>query len=197
MDSNKNYHALDSFKEAQSVLEAFINPQTVVNIEKAVDLLHRALSTDRVVLSCGNGGSTCDAMHFAEEFTGRYRKDRKPLKAMAIADPSHITCVANDFGFNDVFSRTVHAFGEDEGVLLAISTSGNSQNILNAIDAARKRNMKVIGLSGKDGGQMIDLCDVFFLVPSQMTDRIQEIHIKVIHALIEGVERKIFPENYS
>lgn len=196
MDSNKLYNPLESFKEAQAVLESFINKETELKIQDAVDLLYAALSKDKVVLSCGNGGSTCDAMHFAEEFTGRYRKDRRPLKAMAIADPSHITCVANDFGFNDVFSRTVSAFGEENGVLLAISTSGNSQNILKAIDAARKTNMKVIGLSGKDGGAMTDLCDVFFLVPSQMTDRIQEIHIKIIHALIEGVERKIFPENY-
>ncbi|MCJ8347071.1 D-sedoheptulose 7-phosphate isomerase [bacterium] len=197
MDLSKNYHPLDSFKEGQKVLENFINEETSKNIEEAVQLLHFALSTDKTVLSCGNGGSTCDAMHFAEEFTGRYRKDRRPLKAMAIADPSHLTCVANDFGFNDVFSRTVCAFGEKDGVLFAISTSGNSQNILKAITEARKKKMKVIGLSGKDGGEMRDLCDVFFLVPSTMTDRIQEIHIKIIHALIEGVERKIFPENYS
>ncbi|PCJ21424.1 MAG: phosphoheptose isomerase [Candidatus Cloacimonadota bacterium] len=197
MDLNKTYHPLNSFKEASLVLESFTNDETSKNIDSAIDLLHYALSNDKTVLSCGNGGSTCDAMHFAEEFTGRYRKDRRPLKAMAIADASHITCVANDFGFDNIFSRTVCAFGEENGVLFAISTSGNSQNILNAIKEAKNKKMKVIGLSGKDGGKMKNLCDVFFLVPSQMTDRIQEIHIKIIHALIEGVERKIFPENYS
>jgi D-sedoheptulose 7-phosphate isomerase len=159
-------------------------------IAAAGDLLVQSLSEGGKVLSCGNGGSMCDAMHFAEELSGRYRGDRPALAALAISDPSHMSCVANDYGYAHVFSRMVEALGRENDVLLAISTSGNSENILNAIAAAKSRNMKVIGLTGKDGGKMATLCDVEIRAPkAPFADRAQEIHIKVIHSLIDHVER--------
>ena len=138
----------------------------------------------------------CDASHFAEELTGRYRKDRKALPAISIDNPSHISCVANDYGYEFIFSRYLEAWMKPKDTLLAISTSGNSQNVINAVQTAREKQGKVVGLLGKDGGKLKDLCDVAIVVPSQITDRIQEIHIKIIHILIEGIERKLFPQNY-
>ena len=151
-----------------------------------------ALNTGNKIISCGNGGSMCDAMHFAEELSGRYRENRKALSALSISDPSHISCVANDYGYDHVFSRYVEAVGRQGDILLAISTSGNSTNVINAIKAARENGMKVVGLTGKDGGKMADLCDVEIRAPhSAYADRAQEIHIKVIHSLIDHIERNI------
>ena len=131
----------------------------------------------------------CDAMHFAEELTGRFRADRKAIPALSISDPSHISCVANDYGYEFVFSRYLEAIGNKGDVLLAISTSGNSKNIINAIEAAKKKGMKVVGLTGKDGGKMATLCDLELRAPhSEFADRAQEIHIKVIHSLIQLIE---------
>ena len=148
------------------------------------------------IFSCGNGGSMCDAMHFAEELTGRFRKERAPLPAMAINDASHLTCVSNDYGYDFIFSRYVEAWGNKGDVLLAISTSGNSKNIVFAVEAAKKKGMKVIGLLGKGGGVLKDIVDVGIVVDSVVSDRIQEVHIKCIHIFIEGIERNLFPENY-
>lgn len=179
------------FTEALQILESFLNnPENLKNIETAGQLLVNSFSQGGKVLSCGNGGSMCDAMHFAEELTGRYRNDRRPFPAIAIADPSYLSCVANDYGYEFVFSRYVEAHGKSEDVLLAISTSGNSQNVINAIEMARSKGMKVIGLTGKDGGKMADLCDIEIRAPhSEYADRAQEIHIKVIHSLIDFVEQ--------
>jgi D-sedoheptulose 7-phosphate isomerase len=149
------------------------------------------------VFSCGNGGSMCDAMHFAEELTGRFRKERAPLAAMAISDSSHLSCVANDYGYDFVFSRYVEAWGQQGDVLLAISTSGNSKNVILAVEAAKKKGMKVVGLLGKGGGILKDMVDVPLVVDSSISDRIQEIHIKCIHIFIEGIERNLFPKNYN
>jgi D-sedoheptulose 7-phosphate isomerase len=149
------------------------------------------------VLSCGNGGSMCDAMHLAEEMSGRFEGDRPPLSAMAISDPSHLSCTANDFGFEQVFARGVHAWGREGDVLVALSTSGNSPNILAAVTAAREVGMTVVGFLGKGGGAMATRCDHAIVVPASRSDRIQEIHIKLIHSLIELVERRLHPENYS
>ncbi len=184
----------ESFLEARQVLEAFIdNPHNLEKVQEAGDLLVEMFRRNGRVFSCGNGGSLCDAMHFAEELTGRFRNDRTALPALAIADPSHVTCVANDMGFETVFSRYIQALGQPGDVLLAISTSGNSRNILEAIATARDKHMKVIGLSGKTGGQMKEMCDVSILVPwDGFSDRIQEIHIKIIHILIEYIEHKLF-----
>ena len=180
------------FTEAKLALETFSSDEKNFHlIEQAGSILTEAFRSGYKVISCGNGGSMCDAMHFAEELSGRFRNDRKPLPAISISDPSHISCVANDYGFDQVFSRFVDAIGNKGDVLLAISTSGNSKNVIKAIESAKKKEMKVIGLTGKDGGAMASLCDVEIRAPhSKFADRAQEIHIKVIHALIDFVERE-------
>ncbi len=178
------------FTEAREVLDTFIaDPNNFSTIESAGKILVDAIQTGGKVISCGNGGSMSDAMHFAEELSGRYRNDRPAYPAIAIADPSHLSCVANDYGYAFVFSRMVEAIGQKGDVLFAISTSGNSENVLKAIEAAKIKEMKVIGLTGKNGGSMAGLCDVEIRAPhSEYADRAQEIHIKVIHSLIDYVE---------
>lgn len=177
--------------EAKEKLEAFINDEKAIKaIEKAGETLVAAFGSGKKVISCGNGGSMCDAMHFAEELTGRFRDNRRPFPAISISDPSHMSCVGNDYGYDEVFARYVEAVGSEGDVLLAISTSGNSPNVVKAIRAAKNRKMKVIGLTGKSGGQMAALCDVEIRAPySDYADRAQEIHIKVIHSLIHFVEQ--------
>lgn len=176
--------------EARNVLNAFINDENNLKlIEKAAFILAESFKQGGKVLSCGNGGSHCDAMHFAEELTGRYRENRPGYPAIAISDVSHLSCVSNDFGYDYVFSRYVEAVGRQGDVLFGLSTSGNSKNILNAIEAARSKGMKVIAMTGKDGGKMASLADVEIRVPHfGYADRIQEIHIKVIHILMMLVE---------
>ncbi len=176
--------------EGKSVLENFLAQESNLKaIEDAALLMTTALKNGHKILSCGNGGSHCDAMHFAEELSGRYRENRPALAALAISDPSHISCVGNDYGFDFIFSRMVEALGSDGDILLGISTSGNSRNIMQAVEAARKKGMKVVLLSGKDGGKMAGMADVEIRVPHfGYADRIQEIHIKVIHILIQQIE---------
>lgn len=178
------------FIEAREVLNSFISdPQNFLHIEQAGEIIVYAIKNGGKVISCGNGGSMSDAIHFAEELSGRYRNDRPAYAAIAISDPGHLSCVANDYGYAFVFSRMVEAIASKGDVLFAISTSGNSENILKAIEAARKKGMKVIGLTGKDGGKMAGLCDVEIRAPrSEYADRAQEIHIKVIHSLIDYIE---------
>lgn len=182
-----------SFEDALHVLSDFMNnEENLGKIDMAASILTDVLRDNGKVLSCGNGGSMSDAMHFAEELTGRFRENRKALPAIAIADPTHLTCTGNDFGFDYIFSRYVEAHGRAGDALLAISTSGNSVNVIKAIESARELGMKVIGLSGKNGGKMKDLCDVNICVPWMgYSDRIQEVHIKVIHILIEEIERRL------
>lgn len=188
----------DSFADAHRVLTSFMNnPQNIHGVNSAIKLMVDAYRTNGRAFSCGNGGSMCDAMHFAEELTGRFRKERAPLAAMAINDPSHLTCVANDYGYDFVFSRYVEAWGNKGDVLLAISTSGNSPNVINAVESAKKKGLKVVGLLGKNGGKLKDMVDIALVVDSQISDRIQEVHIKCIHIFIEGIERNLFPENYK
>ena len=183
----------NNFTEAQQLLTQFLNDSKNISaIEAAGLLLINAFKSGNKVLSCGNGGSMCDAMHFAEELSGRFRENRKALPALANADASHISCVANDYGYEFIFSRYLEALGNKGDVLLAISTSGNSPNVLNAIATAKEKGMFVIGLTGKDGGKMATLCDVEIRAPhSQYADRAQEIHIKVIHSLIQLVETSL------
>lgn len=178
------------FTEAQEILSQFIgNPDSLRSIEAAGQALLHAIRNGNQIVSCGNGGSMCDAMHFAEELSGKYRNDRPAYPAISISDPAHLSCVANDYGYEFVFSRMVEAIGRKGDVLFAISTSGNSENILNAISAAKSKGMRVIGLTGKGGGKMAALCDTEIRAPhSEYADRAQEIHIKVIHALIDYVE---------
>lgn len=182
-----------NFKEARDLLDRFISePGNMDMIENAGKLLVEAFTGGNKVLSCGNGGSMCDAMHFAEELSGRFRDHRKALPAISISDPSHISCVANDYGYDKVFSRYIEALGNKGDVLLAISTSGNSANIVNAVKAAKEKGMFVIGLTGKTGGEMANVCDIEIRAPhSQYADRAQEIHIKVIHSLIHYVENNL------
>jgi D-sedoheptulose 7-phosphate isomerase len=182
-----------NFSEADEVLRKFMNDETQLKkIADAGTILVQAFQSGNKAISCGNGGSMCDAMHFAEELSGRFRDDRKPLPAISISDASHITCVGNDYGFEFVFSRFIEAVGNKGDVLLAISTSGYSRNVLNAADAAKKKGMKIISLTGKDGGKLASLSDIEIRAPhSGFSDRIQEIHIKVIHALIDLVEQGI------
>jgi len=182
----------DHFKEALEILQKFNTESSFQRISAAGNLMTEAVSNGNKIISCGNGGSMCDAMHFAEELTGRYRNDRPGIPALSISDPSHISCVGNDYGFDFIFSRYVESVGNSGDVLLAISTSGNSKNVINAINAAKKKGMKVVGLTGKDGGQMASLCDVEIRAPhSDYADRAQEIHIKVIHSLIDFIERNL------
>ena len=192
MDLIKN-----SFLEAQQVLEAFISDEkNLGQVKNAGDLLVDMFRQGGKVFSCGNGGSLCDAMHFAEELTGRFRHERAALPAIAIADPSHFTYVSNDMSFDSVFSKYLEALGNRGDVLLAISTSVNSSNILQAIDTAHVKGMKVIGLTGKTGGKMKEKCDITIVVPwNKYSDRIQEIHIKIIHILIEYIEQALFNTN--
>jgi D-sedoheptulose 7-phosphate isomerase len=182
--------ALEQAASALSALRA--DAGALSAIESAADLLANALRKGNKAVSCGNGGSMCDAMHFAEELTGRYRDDRPAYAAVAISDPSHLSCVANDFGFEFVFSRFVEAHGRAGDVLLAISTSGTSKNVLNAARAARERQMTVVALTGKADCALGTLADVHIATPGGgYSDRVQELHIKVIHILIELVEARL------
>jgi D-sedoheptulose 7-phosphate isomerase len=178
---------------AAAVLEIFRNePAVISSISEAAALFSDALRNGNKAISCGNGGSMCDAMHFAEELTGRYRENRRGLAAISISDPSHMTCVGNDFGFDAVFSRYIEAVGRAGDVLLAISTSGNSLNILAAAEQARAQGIKVVALTGKGGGKLKGLADVVVNVAHDgYADRIQEIHIKVIHILILLIEKEL------
>jgi D-sedoheptulose 7-phosphate isomerase len=192
MDFIKN-----SLSESQKALNDFISSEKNIHlINQAIIAFVDSFKSNGRVFSCGNGGSMCDSLHFAEELTGRYRKDRSPLPATGISEAGHITCIANDFGFDHIFSRYVEAWGQKGDCLLAISTSGNSNNVIKAVEVAKSKGMKVIGLLGKDGGKLKSMVDVPIIVPHPITDRIQEVHIKCIHIFIEGIERHLFPENY-
>lgn len=179
--------------EAAEVLNKFLSDDhNIAQIEAAAKMLAESFKQEGKVLSCGNGGSHCDAMHFAEELTGRYRENRPGYAGIAISDPSHLSCVSNDFGYDHVFSRYVEAVGRQGDVLFGLSTSGNSGNILKAIEAAKAKGMKTIALTGKDGGKMAGAADIEIRVPHfGYADRIQEVHIKIIHIVIQLVEKEM------
>jgi D-sedoheptulose 7-phosphate isomerase len=191
-------HIQTSLTEAQQALNNLLaNPQALASIEAAARTLIDSLAGGGRIFSCGNGGSMCDAMHFAEELTGRYRNNRRGMAAIAMSDPSHMSCVANDFGYEHVFSRYLESHARAGDVLLGISTSGNSQTIINAAQVAREMGVKVIVLTGRAGTRLEPLADVYVNTPGgQFADRVQELHIKVLHILIELVERHFCPENY-
>ena len=184
---------LAELTEAQQVLSTFLAQKDSISaIEKAAGIMAASLKNGGKILSCGNGGSMCDSMHFAEELSGRYRENRKALAALSLSDSAHISCVANDYGYDYIFSRGVEAFGRKGDVLLAISTSGNSKNVLLAAEAAKELGMNVISLTGKDGGKLASLSDVEIRVPHfGYADRIQEIHIKVIHIFMMLIEKQL------
>lgn len=179
--------------EAAEVLNKFLSDDhNIAQIEAAAKAIADSFKQGGKVLSCGNGGSHCDSMHFAEELTGRYRENRPGYPGIAISDPSHLSCVSNDFGYDFVFSRYVEAVGSAGDVLFGLSTSGNSGNILKAIEAAKAKGMKTIALTGKDGGQMAGLADIEIRVPHfGYADRIQEVHIKIIHIVIQLIEKEM------
>lgn len=186
-----------SFHEAQHVLSSFL--QDTTQFPRVQIFAARLAATFRAgckVMSCGNGGSMSDAMHFAEEWSGRYRKERPPLPAIAFSDPGHMSCVANDYGFEEVFARQVQALGREGDMLLMLSTSGNSPNLIRAAEEARLRGVTTVGLLGKGGGALLPLCDIPIVVPGLTSDRIQELHIKIVHIVIETVERELYPDLY-
>lgn len=182
---------LSHFTEAASVLQQFISdPINIARIEAAAEIMAHSVKHQGKIISCGNGGSHCDAMHFAEELTGRYRNNRPAIAALCISDVSHISCVANDFGYEQVFSRFIEGLGQAQDCLLEISTTGNSKNVVNAAETAKAKGMKVIALTGKDGGALANIADIEIRAPfSEYADRAQEIHIKVIHSLIDAIEQ--------
>lgn len=192
-------HIKASLTEARLTLDAFVgNPKSLQAVADAARLLITAFESSGRAYSCGNGGSMCDAMHFAEEFTGRFRLDRPGMAAVAISDQSYMSCVANDYGYDQVFARFVQAHGRPGDILLAISTSGRSPSILNAARIAGELGMRVIGLTGQPGSELESLCTVCIHAPAgRFADRVQEMHIKIIHILIELVERSICPQNYA
>ena len=188
-----------SLEEAQESLANLIaNESTIRAIAEAGALLVSTFQNGGRVFSCGNGGSMCDAMHFAEELSGRYRLDRKGLPAVSISEPGHISCVANDYGYDFVFSRYLEAHARAGDCLLAISTSGKSANILTAMATAKKFGVKIIGLTGRADTPLGQGADVVIATPAgSFADRVQELHIKTIHIMIELVERALFPDNYK
>ncbi len=187
----------DALLTAQDALNRFIqDPENIATIAKTAEMMRDVFEREGRIFTCGNGGSLCDAMHFAEECTGKFRDNRRPLPAIALSDAGHITCTANDFGFTEIFARPLLALGHSGDLLVALSTSGNSANVVRAAETAKSSGMQVFGLLGGDGGELKHHCDIYLIAPGDTSDRIQEIHIKVLHILIEHVERLMFPENY-
>ncbi len=187
-----------AFKDHHSLLVSFLNEES--NFARMAELSHglaHSFQSGKKALICGNGGSSCDAMHFAQEFTGRFRGDRPGLPVIALTDPTHITCVGNDYGFEKIFARGVEAYGKQGDWLFALSTSGNSPNVVAAVDAARKKGMIAVTLLGKNGGKLAGIGDYEWIIPGLTSDRIQEIHMLILHTIIEMVERTLFPANYE
>lgn len=186
-----------SLSEAHRTVEQFLaDPEQLQKCVRFSEMLTDTFKNGGRAFSCGNGGSHCDAMHFAEEFTGRYRKDRAPLGALALGDPSHVTCVSNDYGFNEIFSRQLQGLARKGDILVGLSTSGNSENVIRAFAVAREIGVQTVALLGRDGGKLKSMADLAIVIPAQTSDRIQEMHIKIIHTVIESVERQLFPQNY-
>lgn len=185
-----------NFAEAQRILAGWMeDPASFPAFQLAGDLMSECLASGGKIISCGNGGSLCDAMHFAEELSGRFRKNRRPLPAIAVSDPAYLTCTANDYGYEEVFSRFVAAFGKPGDILLAISTSGNSVNVLKAAEAARQAGMEVVALTGKDGGALSHKARVELRIGWEgYSDRIQELHILLLHSLVQYIEMSLGEE---
>tara|TARA_Y100000739_G_scaffold215930_1_gene210982 strand:+ start:182 stop:802 length:621 start_codon:yes stop_codon:yes gene_type:complete len=190
---HKTPTARSHFKETLSILNNLIDNEEFLNsVDKASRIIAETIEKGKKIISCGNGGSMCDAMHFAEELSGKYRENRPAYPALALSDPSALTCIGNDYGFENVFARQVEALGKEFDILLAISTSGNSPNILKAVEAAKKKDMIIIAMTGRDGGELANFCDHEIRIPWEgYSDRIQEIHIMCIHAMISGVESQL------
>jgi D-sedoheptulose 7-phosphate isomerase len=189
---------VNAYQDSRSALQDFLgSSDALLKTKEAIARISNTLSSGGKVIVCGNGGSACDAMHFCEELTGRFRDDRKPLPAIALTDSAHLTAVGNDYGFSDVFSRGVQAHGKKDDVLIGLSTSGNSENVVRAAATAKEIGMKVILLLGRDGGKLRNVGDVNFVIGGSTSDRIQEVHMTILHVMIEGMERILFPSNYG
>ncbi len=187
----------NSLQEASLLLTQFLNePGSLGLLETFSQVLIKAYESNASVFICGNGGSHCDAMHFAEELTGRYQKDRRPLGALALGDASHVTCVTNDYGFEHIFSRQLEALARKGDILIGLSTSGNSKNLIVAFEKAKSLGISTVALLGKGGGPLKAVSDLSIVVPGKTSDRIQEIHMIILHTVIETIERRLFPENY-
>ena len=188
----------NAYKDAAELIDNYYQQEEVIaNTEKFAQVMAESFNKGGKGIIFGNGGSTCDALHFSEEFTGRYRKNRRPLPVIAIAESSHLTCVANDFGFEEVFNRGVQAFAKPEDIVIGISTSGNSENVIRALNSAKEIGAITVGVLGKDGGNLAGKTDIEFIVPGKTADRIQEVHMTILHIVIEGIERLLFPEQYN
>ncbi|MBN1150007.1 SIS domain-containing protein [candidate division WOR-3 bacterium] len=186
-----------SFEEAVSAISEFSeNHENIAGTETVSKVIAECFEKGGKILICGNGGSACDAMHFAEEFTGKYRKNREALPVISLTDASHITCVGNDYGFDEIFSRGVQAYGRAGDVFVGLSTSGNSPNVIRGFEEAEKKGMKTVLLLGKGGGELAGRAHHEFVVEANTSDRVQEVHMTILHIIIEGVERILFPENY-
>jgi D-sedoheptulose 7-phosphate isomerase len=186
----------NSLREAIEVKSALLNDEKKLNlIKSAAEFCIESLARGGKVLLCGNGGSAADAQHIAAELSGRFKYDRPPLYAEALhVNGSYMTAVANDYSYDVVFSRLVEAMGNGGDVLIALSTSGNSKNVIEAVKAANGKKMTTIGLTGKEGGKLKELCDICILVPSADTARIQECHITIGHIICEKIEKTMFPK---
>ena len=188
----------NALTDGHQLLKVILSDQQLLeNVELSIAKMVESLKSEGKILACGNGGSMCDSLHFVQELTGRYRKNRPPLSAISMGEAGHITCTSNDYGFDYIFSRQVEALGRAGDCLLAISTSGNSNNVIEAVKKSKELDITSIGLLGKGGGKLRDLVDIPLLISHEVTDRIQEIHIKLIHIFIEGIERNLFPQNYT
>lgn len=189
-------HILSAAEDAVRASLFLKEPVSVDFIERAALQIAECFQSGRKLLIAGNGGSLCDAMHFAEEFTGIFRGKRAALPAMALSDPGHLTCTANDLGYQDVFSRSVEAFGKPGDILIALTTSGNSLNLINAVKVAKEKGLKTISFLGKTGGTLKGMSDLEWRVEGfSFSDRIQEAHMAAIHIIIEMVEKKLFYVN--
>jgi D-sedoheptulose 7-phosphate isomerase len=182
----------NEFVEAARLASCFAeNERHAIQLSQFANLIGERIKSGGKVLAIGNGGSCADAIHFCEELTGRYRADRPSIPAIACADPGHITCTANDYGFDQIFSRWVEGLGGSDDVLVAMSTSGNSENIIKAVDVAKERGLGVMTLLGKSGGKLAGMGDYEFIVPGDTADRIQELHMLILHALVGAIERAL------
>jgi len=187
-----------SLQDAGNLISTILLDKLLISkVEEVISLLTDTFKRNNKIIICGNGGSACDAMHFAEEFTGRFNKNRKALPVISLTDPGHLTCVSNDFGFEFVFQRGVEAYGQKGDVFIGLTTSGNSQNIKLALNEANNKNMKTILLLGKSGGKLAGFSDLEIIVPGKTTDRIQELHMLLLHIIIENVEKRLFPTLYK
>ncbi|HMS53834.1 MAG TPA: SIS domain-containing protein [Fimbriimonadaceae bacterium] len=176
---------------AQDLSDLRSDDALLEGIDTAIAWITDAFRAGNKIIAAGNGGSLADAMHLCEEFTGRFRKDRKPYPALCLSDPTHLTCVGNDYGFDEVFSRGIEAFAKPGDVVVLLSTSGNSKNLLTAARSARLTEAKIVGFLGRGGGELAGLCDLSLVFPGKTSDRIQELHMLTLHALIEAVEANL------